>query len=225
MFCLVLFLKQLELHFEVMNFILKSFNVLILNGLFVGTVFEVLDFVSKEGWFGGGCHVKALDLFLGIDRGWRRDIDSIESLELRKRWVLFHNDREAIGNNLMYVFRKWNKVWTIWKERLISIHFNTDPIIIMPMSLFYLWVYGLYFIIIILFLIFYFCCFSNRKVHNVPNRYSFSAFHFNSVRNCSYLLLILNQVLGIIYYINFLYLTNIKWKKLVFALFFYFFVF
>jgi hypothetical protein len=49
MFCLVLFLKQLELHFEVMNLILKSFNVLILNGLFVGTVFEVLDFVSKEG--------------------------------------------------------------------------------------------------------------------------------------------------------------------------------
>jgi hypothetical protein len=57
-----------------------------------------------------------LDLFLGIDRGWRRDIDSIESLELRKRWVLFHNDREAIGNNLMYVFRKWNKVWTMKRK-------------------------------------------------------------------------------------------------------------
>ena len=29
MFCLVFFLKQLELHFKVMNLILKSFNVLI----------------------------------------------------------------------------------------------------------------------------------------------------------------------------------------------------
>lgn len=102
MFCLVFFLKQLELHFKVMNLILKSFNILIFNWLFVGAVFEVLDFVRKEGWFGGGCHVKALDFFLWINGRRRRNVDSIETLELREGWVLFHIDGEAINNNWMY---------------------------------------------------------------------------------------------------------------------------
>ena len=31
MLCLILFLKQFELHFKVMNFVLKSFNVLLFN--------------------------------------------------------------------------------------------------------------------------------------------------------------------------------------------------
>jgi hypothetical protein len=141
MFCLVFFLKQLELHFKVMNLILKSFNVLIFDWLFVGAVFEVLDFVGKEGWFGGGCHVKALDFFLWIN-GWRgRNVDSIETLELREGWVLFHIDGEAINNNWMY-FENGIKFDNM--KRMININsFNTNPIIIMHIHLYNL-VYELY---------------------------------------------------------------------------------
>ena len=39
MFCLVFFLEQFELHFKVMNFILKPFDVLAFDGLLVGAIF------------------------------------------------------------------------------------------------------------------------------------------------------------------------------------------
>ena len=48
MLCLVFFLEQFELHFEVMNFVLKSFNVLVFNGLLVWAIFKGLYFVGKE---------------------------------------------------------------------------------------------------------------------------------------------------------------------------------
>jgi hypothetical protein len=82
MFCLVFLLEQFQLHLKVLNFVLESLDILIFDRLLVRTVFKLLDFIIEGVGFDGRCHVKALQFFLRVNGGWRRDVDSIEALEL-----------------------------------------------------------------------------------------------------------------------------------------------